>query len=262
MLRPELQALAKAGATVAIDGRVMEMHRNHPGTIDLLLRRCDVRQLDQGQPLATHPAIRTDHLWIRFPETIVQPDTTDFTGVPYGLRQALQRRTVTLLEQIRLVGRCGFYSHGNGALGIGITEVVPTIGQARLQTFVLEAQDCFLSHPWKADCLQVLEDVIDRAVGILRDEVVVLTHPAADVIRTLERVRLRCQRDHAAEAKARAGHRRARAAAHQPAVLPMLGQGPAAGDLLAAVRRRSGVEQLQAQAVIRDADRRRYGRLH
>ena len=252
MLRPELQALAKAGATCLIDGRVLELKRTADVIhTDVLLKRCDVRQLDLGEPMDRHPATRTDHLWVRLPSDALQPREPG-ARVPADMRKALRRQGVTLLQEVSLVGRCGFYVHGNGQLGIGIVEVLPVVSEHALIAAVKSAMRSFRRWPDEPDEMEHLEWVIERAVSELRGErgVVVLSmFRAEDVAKHLLLKLETCRRSHQAELRCAAGARRAaeRAAAHatrgeskpcilampQAPALPLAGQLKATDALLA-----------------------------
>jgi hypothetical protein len=252
MLRPELQALAKAGATCLIDGRVLELKRTADGVhTDVLLKRCDVRQLDLGEPMDHHPATRTDHLWVRLPSDALLPREPG-ARVPADMRSALRRRGITLLQEVSLVGRCGFYVHGNGQLGIGIVEVLPVVSEQALIAAVKSAMRSFRQWPDEPTELEHLEWVIGLAVSELRGErgaVVLSVYRAEDVAKHLLMKLETCRRSHQAELRAAAGAKRAaqRAAAHatggesvpcilampQAPAVPVLGQLKATDALLA-----------------------------
>jgi hypothetical protein len=241
VLRPELKSLASAASTVLVRGRVIEMHCNAPGTVDLLLRRTTVRPLEQGQPATLHPEIATDHLWIRFPDAVRETRPAP-AGVSSRLNAVLRQEPVTLLERIALVGTCGFYTQANGALGIGIVQVHPVVSEHRLQALVMEAQECFLGHPWDRHCLEHLRETLATARRYLAEDLIVLTQPAAKVLKLLERVEQVCERNHRAERRARDGRRELAAGS-----VVMLDPKLSATSLFDAVRGASATDRLKLQ---------------
>jgi len=216
MLRPELQALAKAGATCLVEGRVMEIRRLPDGErVDLLLKRCDVRQLEPGRPCDLHPAVRTDHLWLRLPVKVLAPRETKATW-PWELQQACRREGITMLQEVCLVGTCGFYAHADGQLGIGIVKVVPTVPERALQAATRSALRDFRSNPADPAEMEYLETVFDLVISELRGEhgaVVISPYGTDHIVPRLRSQLERCRRDHQAELRAAAGAAKARRAA-------------------------------------------------
>lgn len=256
MLRPELQALAKAGATVAVEGRVMDMHRRDGGFTDVLLKRCLVRELRPGRPWQEQEAIGTDHLWVRVPTDSTKDSPVD-PDVPAHLRDAVMRRGITMWQEVLLCGLVGFYvSHGGTQLGIGLTELLPAVHERRLVTVVRDAQRCFMQRPEDPTELRYLQRVLTHAVDLLADRGsgrVLCSFPHAAVAKVLQQIVAEAERDHAAEVRARAGSRAAKAAKHQQAPGCALMLQPAVPKVTGSS---SGLEALLAREQLRAACQR------
>lgn len=254
MLRPELQTLASEGAHVHVCGRLLEVRRQGEHT-DLMLKNCRVRKVEQGLPVTTHDLVRTDHLWIRVPTAMLEPAPAP-AGCPPELRRSLERKPLQLLKVQCLLGIAGFYTCSNGELGIGITQVVPTIRDDRLQAMVVSARECFQAHPWRKECLATLEQVTDWAIDAWRTEWVMSNAKASDVIALLERLKQRARRNHQAELKAR----RADAQATLPGLNPLV-------ELVNAELQQQargtgiGISGLLRDSALKGAINRRYGSL-
>lgn len=202
-LRPELQALAAAGATCLISGKVIDMRRDGDDRF-LLLKRCSVRQWQRGEVYDRYPDTQTDHLWIRVPAEALE-ERKPCSSLPGEMYKASARPAVTMWMQIQLIGRCGFYTT-QGHLGIGITEVIPAISEERLTAYCYEALQCFKRHPWRRNCYQQLIESIDHTIKRLTSDMpILLSTPLPEVIACLQRVRDKSTRDHRAEIKAAEG---------------------------------------------------------
>ena len=237
MLRPELRHLAKISAHALISGRVLRMTTNNDGTTDVLLGHCKVRRMERQQPITTHPEIFTDHLWVRM-QTVNLKAKPAPDHYPAELRHTFARPSVELLERIRILGVIGFYQHGDGSLGIGITKVQPVVMEQRLVAFIHSALACFRSHPWRSECMTTLEIVTGKVMQALRDDWVVMHQPAAEALIDCQRIVDKARRDHQAEAKARRGGRK------QVSTLPGLNPAHALFDQVMKAPKRSSVEQL------------------
>jgi hypothetical protein len=256
MLRPELHTLAKAGATVATEGRVIDMHHRDGGFTDVLLKRCLVRELRPGRPWQEQEAIATDHLWVRVPTDSVKP-SPHRPDVPAHLRDAVQRKGITMWQEVLLCGRVGFYaSRGGTQLGMGLTELLPAVHERRLITLVRDAQQCFMQRPHDPDELAYLQRVFGYAMELLNDRGngrVLCSFDHGRVAKVLGEILTEAERDHAAEVRARAGSRAARAAKHQQAPGCMLRLQPAVPKLAPTS---TGVEALLAREQLRQAAKR------
>jgi len=237
MLRPELRHLAEISAHALITGRVLRLTTNNDGTTDVLLGHCKVRRMERQQPITTHPEIFTDHLWVRM-QTVNLKAKAAPGHYPAELRHAFARPGIELLERIRVLGVIGFYQHGDGSLGIGITKVQPVVLEQRLVAFITSALACFRSHPWRSECLTTLEYVAGQVMKALRDDWVVMRQPAAEAMTDCQRILDRARRDHQAEAKARRGSRK------QVSTLPGLNPAQVLFDQVMKAPKRSNVEQL------------------
>lgn len=253
MLRPELKTLAAENAAVHVCGRLLEVHRNGDNT-DLLLKHCEVRKLEQGQPVNLHPAIRTDHLWLRVPTEMLEPREAP-AGTPDELRSMMRRKPLELLTKQCVAGRAGFYTDRSGALGIGVTEVIPVIHGRKLQSMVSLAVECFLTHPWRSECLRTLERVIEVAIDTVQNDWVMQDCAAADAVRVMKRTLRRCQLNHQSEAKARRHNRQATLPGLNPLVDAIQ------GGLTGKNGRSSSLDALLANAALDEAANRRYGML-
>ena len=252
MLRTELLEFAKAREHVLIVGRVVEVRRHSAEHTDVMLKTCSVRKVEQGKPVSSHPEVHTDHLWLRMPSEHLQKEEPP-RECPTDLRHLYRREGIQMLRKVRVLGRAGFYTQADGSLGIGVPEVIPLVSEHRMLATVCSAQDCFLSHPWRQECLQTLREVVAKVRRHLRNDWVLLDTPADEVERKLARLVERCERNHQAELKARLGTQ---------TLLPTL---PGFNPLLDGAANRgseqSAVERLVDLGRTGEAWRRRYGRL-
>ncbi|MFZ9619977.1 MAG: hypothetical protein ACO289_02140 [Prochlorococcaceae cyanobacterium] len=236
-------------------GRLLEVRR-HGQYTDLMLKACKVRRLERGQPLETHPEIRTDHLWLRMETEMLEPRPAP-DGIPPEMRRMFERKPLELLKLQCVAGRVGFYTDGTGALGIGVTEVIPVIRDDRVLAMVFMAHDCFLTHPWRKECLSTLERVAQQAIDCWRSEWVLSSISETRAVSRLQRLVERAQRNHRAEVKARQLEPQAGAALLTGGLDRVLGVMRA--ELVE--RGSSSVDALLRDAALEQAGRRRYGML-
>lgn len=251
MKRPELEQLAAAGATVMIEGRILEA-RPKGDHVDLMLKACTVRQVEHRMPTDTHEAVKTDHLWLRLSREATEADPA--LDVPTSYRHLYARPGIQMLERVTIVGVASFYTHADGSLGIGVPKVLPLVPYYKLQGRMEACLECFQTHPWRKECLKQLETMAARTLKCLAEDWVLTPWPAEQIEARVQRVVQRAQRDHAAEVKARRGRNGQVKVASLPGMNPLM-------DALLKPQRGSAVEALLEASAADRLRSRRYGHL-